>query len=75
MVNIIFLEIIFFHQLLLNGIAFKKSILKFIRPSSNSIFNGCSSNGIKLNTRLRLGHRDTKYLSVFSPNAGKYRPE
>ena len=35
--------------------AFKKSILKFIRPSSNFIFNGHSSKGIKLITRLRLG--------------------
>ena len=35
--------------------AFKKSILKFIRPSSNSIFNCHSPKGIKLITRLRLG--------------------
>ena len=40
--------------------AFKKSILKFIRPSSNSIFNCRSSNGIKLITRLRFG---LSYLS------------
>ena len=35
--------------------AFKKSILKFIRPSSNSIFNCHSPKGIKLIARLRLG--------------------
>ena len=35
--------------------AYKKSILKSIRPSSNSIFNCHSPNGIKLITRLRLG--------------------
>ena len=35
--------------------AFKKSILKFIKPSSNSIFNCHSSKGIRLITRLRLG--------------------
>ena len=35
--------------------AFQKSILKFIRPSSNSIFNCHSPKGIKLITRLRLG--------------------
>ena len=34
---------------------FKKSILKFTRRSSNSIFNCHSPNGIKLITRLRLG--------------------
>ena len=35
--------------------AFKKSILKFIRPFSNSIFNCHSPKGIKLITRLRFG--------------------
>ena len=35
--------------------AFKKSILKFIRPSSSSIFNCHSPKRIKLITRLRLG--------------------
>ena len=35
--------------------ASKKNILKFIRPSSNSIFNCHSPKGIKLITRLRLG--------------------
>ena len=35
--------------------AFKKSILKFIRPSPNSIFNCHSPKGIILITRLRLG--------------------
>ena len=34
---------------------FKKSISKFIRPFSNSIFNCHSPNRIKLITRLRLG--------------------
>ena len=34
---------------------FKKNILKFIRPSSNFIFNCHSPKGIKLITRLRLG--------------------
>ena len=34
--------------------AFKKSILKFIRPSSSSIFNCHSPKGIKLIPRLRL---------------------
>ena len=38
--------------------AFKKSILKFIRPSSNSVFKYHSPKGVKLITRLRLdlGH-------------------
>ena len=35
--------------------AIKKSILKFIRPSSNFTFNCHSPKGIKLITRLRLG--------------------
>ena len=34
---------------------FKKNILKFIRPSPNSIFNYHNPEGIKLLTRLRLG--------------------
>ena len=34
---------------------FKKSILKFIRPYSRSIFNCHIPNGIKLITKLRLG--------------------
>ena len=34
---------------------FKKNICKFIRPSSNSIFNCHSPNGMKLIARLRLG--------------------
>ena len=61
-VNIIFLEIVFFHQLILRPffpsetfIAFKKSILKFIRSSSNSTFNCHSPSGIKLITTIRLG--------------------
>ena len=34
---------------------FKKNLLNFIRPCSNSIFNIHNSYGIKLLTRLRLG--------------------
>ena len=34
---------------------FKKSVLKFVRPSSNLICNYHSPNGMKLITRLRLG--------------------
>ena len=34
---------------------FKNSLLKFIRPSPNSLFNVSDSLGIKLLTRLRLG--------------------
>ena len=34
---------------------FKKNILKFIRPSPNSIFNCHNPKGVKLLTRLRLG--------------------
>ena len=35
---------------------FRKSILRFIRPSENQIFNFHNPNGIKLITRLRLGN-------------------
>ena len=35
--------------------AFKKQILKFIRPSANSTFNVHNPHGIKLLTRLRVG--------------------
>ena len=35
--------------------AFKKQILKFIRPSPNSTFNVHNPHGIKLLTRLRVG--------------------
>ena len=35
--------------------AFKKSVLKFIRPSSNSVFNSHGVKGIKSITKLRLG--------------------
>ena len=58
-------SILFFHQLLLNGItqtpiletisAFKEKILNFIRPSPNSVFDIRNPKGIKLITRLRLG--------------------
>ena len=34
---------------------FKKNLLKFIRPSPNSIFNCHNCKGIKYLTRLRLG--------------------
>ena len=34
---------------------FRKSILKFIRPSANSLFNCHNPKGIKFITRLRLG--------------------
>ena len=34
---------------------FKKNILKFIRPTPNSIFNCHNPKGVKLLTRLRLG--------------------
>ena len=48
--------------------AFKKSILKFIRPISNSVFNCHSFNGISLITRLwlSLNHfRDHKFRHNF----------
>ena len=35
-------------------VTFKKSILRFIRPSENPIFNCHNPSGIKLITRLRL---------------------
>ena len=35
--------------------SFKKSILRFIRPSENPIFNCCNPSGIKLINRSRLG--------------------
>ena len=47
---------------------FRKNILKFIRPSSNSIFNRHNPRGVKLLTRLRLGlsHlRDNKFKHSF----------
>ena len=63
--SITFSKILFFLQLLLNGITnlrnsnsipvFKEKILNFIRPSPNSIFDICNPKGIKLITRLRLG--------------------
>jgi len=34
---------------------FRKSLLSFIRPLSNSIFDICDEHGLKLLTRLRLG--------------------
>ena len=47
---------------------FKKNILKFIRPSPNSIFNCHNPKKLKLLTRLRLGlsHlRDHKFKHSF----------
>ena len=47
---------------------FKKNILKFIRPSPNSIFNFHNPKGVTLLTRLRLGlsHlRDHKFKHSF----------
>ena len=47
---------------------FKKNILKFIRPSPNSIFNCHDPKGVQLLTRLRLGSshlRDHKFKTVF----------
>ena len=38
-----------------NFFIFKKKLLKFIRPSGNSIFRCHNPKGIKLLTRLRLG--------------------
>ena len=35
--------------------AFKKQIIKFIKPSPNSTFNVHNPHGIKLLTRLRVG--------------------
>ena len=48
--------------------AFKKQILKFIRPSPNSTFNVHNPHGIKLLTRLRVGlsHlREHKFRHTF----------
>ena len=48
--------------------AFKKQILKFIRPSPNSTFNVSNPHGIKLLTRLRveLSHlREHKFRHNF----------
>ena len=47
---------------------FKKSILRFIRPSENPIFNCHNPSGIKLITSLRLGFshlRQQKYGQIF----------
>ena len=48
--------------------AFKKQILKFIRPSPNSTLDGYNPYGIKLLTRLRVGlsHlREHKFRHIF----------
>ena len=66
MLNMNTSETLFSHPLLLSVIsliiqnsesvsAFKKQILKFIRPSPNSTFNVHNPHGIKLLTRLRVG--------------------
>ena len=47
---------------------FKKNLLKFIRPSQNSIFNCHNPKGVKLLTRLKLdlSHlRDHKFKHNF----------
>ena len=47
---------------------FKKSILKFIRPSQNRVYNCRKPKGIKLLTRLRVGlsHlREHKFKHIF----------
>ena len=47
---------------------FKNLLLKFIRPSPNSLFNASDSLGIKLVTRLSLGlshHREHKFNHNF----------
>ena len=48
--------------------AFKSTILKFIRPSPNSVFECRNSQGIKLQTRLRLGlsHSSIVFINKFS---------
>ena len=65
--DIRFINILSSRQLLLNRITyhnirnsssfniFRKSILKFIRPSTNSFFNCHNLKGMKFITRLRLG--------------------
>ena len=45
---------------------FKKSILKFIRPSQNRVYNCHNPKGIKLLTRLRVGlSREHKFKHSF----------
>ena len=62
--DIFFSKTLSSRQLLLNGInirnsssfnIFRKSILKFIKPSANSLFNCHNPKAIKFITRLRLG--------------------
>ena len=62
--DIFFSKTLSSRQLLLNRInirnsssfnIFRKSILKFIKPSANSLFNCHNPKGIKFITRLRLG--------------------
>ena len=67
MLDMIFLKIPFFHLLSLNGTRltkirksesfniFKKSILKFTRPSQNRVYNWHNPKGCKSLTRLRVG--------------------
>ena len=56
--------------------AFRKQILKFIRPSPNSTFNVHNANGIKLLTRLRVGlsHlREHKFRHNFQDSLDPFR--
>ena len=46
-------------------IVFKSNILKFIRPSSNLIFDCHNPIGIKYITRIRLGLREHKFKHSF----------
>ena len=55
---------------------FRKSILKFIRPSANSLFNCHNPKGIKFITRLRLGlsHlREHKFKHSFQNSLNLFR--
>ena len=54
---------------------FRKSILKFIRPSANSLFNCHNPKGIKFITRLRLGlsHlRERKFKHSFQDSLNPF---
>ena len=54
---------------------FRKSILKFIRPSANSLFNCHNPKGIKFITRLRLGlsHlREHKFKHSFQDSLNSF---
>ena len=54
---------------------FKKHILQFIRPSSNSVYNCHNPKGIKLMTRLRLdlSHlREHKFKHSFEDSKNSF---